>query len=1454
MNQKIIKLFLHIISFFLIAENACGITATYSPPTTTGAQNIIITTTWDDTLACQGSDATILFNIKRSGDVLASAYPLIFQGFTPITNGFSCQLIIPPAPTGVSPNGSFDPFAVTGNFGTNSCLGCANNLGVWNLPNPFPNLSSGFDMIVTVTLSECGSISYTPCFTSGGDDAITECVAFINFNVVPHAELADVATGPLCQGTIFTGTLPPPVCTAQQGFQCPNCIPCTACSGFTFTTAATACTACSGATGSCFCPCNLCSGYTGCPPCTSCVPCTGCTACAGYTGPCGPQPINFVVGGAVGGSVNLVDSTGGIFEFVPNNTFFGTASFAYNVQSIFNPIIFCPAVTGGLYEISYVQNPVASNPTITGCAGTGLAGTLVPFVTGGSGTYTFSQTGSNSCGSVTVNPDGSFTFTAPTGPATTCSFGYAAQDTTPPNCVGTGIVTVSINEIPVAVSATTETCSNQTVNGVVTATNGTPPYTFAIVATTSNGTLTPAANFASTGNFSYTPNLAFAGTDSFTFSVTDSNGCISDILGVESIIVNELPVAGSTGLNGCVNTTLTGNLASLVTGGTGTLIFTQSSNPSCGTVVVLADGTFAFTPSFGFTGNCCFNYNASKGGCAATGAAQVCINVQPGPIASDSMLNICPSGIATGNLNDNIISATPPISFILVSTFGGIMNSFNSVTGDYVFTPTISSGNAGFTFQVDDAFPCLSDTKTVTVVVRQNPTTVTGTLQACDNAVINGNLNPQVTGDTPFSFSGPISQAGGTTIINPNGTFSFNPNGGATGGSFTYEVSSVFGCTGSGTELIIINPAPIATGATNTGCAQTKLTGDLTSLVSGGTPPYINFQLASVPVNGAAMVSSTGVYMFTPNAGVTSGSFNYKVTDSNGCMDTATINISVNPGPTAMTGRFTGCSNGAQGCLIDLVSGIAPFTFTAPVGPVFNGTVLLTDVNNGCFIFFPTFPAPTQGSFNYQVTDSSVPACTSKPTQVFVNIVQGPQASPANFTGCENQPFSGSLAPFVTCGIPPFTFSLTGSVPSCASSIIITPDGEVIFVPTLNFTGPCTFEYCVDDSIPCESCSTVTVNVQPSPVATNSGPLTGCENNPLVGDLNNFMASGTPPFSFTGGNEINGTLALQFSGPFEFTPASIGFASFDYSAIDFNGCRSNTGTISVNAQESPTITGTSVLDTCQGTPVTGNVTAAASVGLLPLTFSVVAGSQVNGTASITPTSATTADFTFTPNVVNFTNPTVIGRVTIRVTASNGCFADLPVIINIHQRPIAGSTGFGNCAPIFTGSLTGLVSGGIPPYIFSQFNGFIPTGCGSVVINPNGSFVYTPNGTGPCTFFYQVAESSTGGCSSTGAVTITTSLPPVVTNLTTCACFNVPVSINLNTLTSGGVPPYTFALVGTPVGGTVFLNPITGIATFKPNPGFNGVGSFQFQAFDTFNTSCASNIGTVTIPVPCCPTN
>ena len=515
-----------------------------------------------------------------------------------------------------------------------------------------------------------------------------------------------------------------------------------------------------------------------------------------------------------------------------------------------------------------------------------------------------------------------------------------------------------------------------------------------------------------------------------------------------------------------------------------------------------------------------------------------------------------------------------------------------------------------------------------------------------------------------------------------------------------------------------------------------------------------------------------------------------------------------------------------------------------------NGTVILTNVNLGTFTFTPTVPPPAQGSFFYQVTDSNVPPCTSNPTQVIIDIEEGPQAMPATFTGCVNTPVTGSLVPFASGGLPPYMFFFTGALPPCALSVNIATDGDFTFVPATGFSGPCTFNYEVDDSTPCASDSTVTVDVEQGPIASNSGPFAACEFDAFSGNLNNFVTGGTPPYSFTGDNAINGTLDLSVTGPFTFTPASIGFASFDYSAFSAFGCHGNTATISFIAAESPVLVGPSPLNTCQRTPITSTVTATGSAGIQPFTFSIVA--TTNGTAVINSVIANTATFTFTPTVTVFPTPTVVGSVTIRASASNGCFDDFTVIINIHQNPIALSTGIGSCSPLFTGNLNNYVTGGVPPYIFAQVGTVNPPGCGSVVISPLGPFIFTAGGTGPCTFVYQVTENSVSHCTATGAITITTSIPPVAHNGSFCNCFNVPFTFNLNSLVTGGVPPYTFVIVGTPVGGTVFLNPITGIVTFRPFPGFTGIGSFQFQAFDSFNPPCGSNVATVTIQIPCCP--
>ena len=81
-----------------------------------------------------------------------------------------------------------------------------------------------------------------------------------------------------------------------------------------------------------------------------------------------------------------------------------------------------------------------------------------------------------------------------------------------------------------------------------------------------------------------------------------------------------------------------------------------------------------------------------------------------------------------------------------------------------------------------------------------------------------------------------------------------------------------------------------------------------------------------------------------------------------------------------------------------------------------------------------------------------------------------------------------------------------------------------------------------------------------------------------------------------------------------------------------------------------------------------------------------------------------------------------------------------------------STGVASCQPVVYGSLTGLVSGGTPPFTFLQTG---PVTCGRVTVNPNGTFVFTgPAGfTGPCTFEFEVIDNTPSHCFAPASFTI-----------------------------------------------------------------------------------------------------
>jgi hypothetical protein len=143
--------------------------------------------------------------------------------------------------------------------------------------------------------------------------------------------------------------------------------------------------------------------------------------------------------------------------------------------------------------------------------------------------------------------------------------------------------------------------------------------------------------------------------------------------------------------------------------------------------------------------------------------------------------------------------------------------------------------------------------------------------------------------------------------------------------------------------------------------------------------------------------------------------------------------------------------------------------------------------------------------------------------------------------------------------------------------------------------------------------------------------------------------------------------------------------------------------------------------------------------------------------------------------------------------------------------------------------------------------------GSVNLNENGSFSYTPNSgfSGVDSFTYTAND----GESNSNIATVTINVeprpntPPVADNDNYSTSFQSPITIDavsgvLNGDTDSDGNPLEAILVNSPNNGSVNLNE-NGSFSYTPNSGFSGVDSFTYTANDGESNS---NIATVTINV------
>jgi len=222
-------------------------------------------------------------------------------------------------------------------------------------------------------------------------------------------------------------------------------------------------------------------------------------------------------------------------------------------------------------------------------------------------------------GTLTLNADGSLTYTPNTGFSGTDSFTYYAHDGELDSPVATA--TLNINGQPIAANDSATTLQDvaveiEVLNNDTDDNNQLNPATVTVASAPTHGTTSVDSG---TGKITYTPDTGYLGADAFMYTVADTGGLVSAAATVSLDVTNANlpPVVTDDGYTGNQDTPLTiaapGVLSNDSDPNNDPLTAALATNPSNGTVTLNADGSLTYTPNAGFSGNESFTYVANDG-------------------------------------------------------------------------------------------------------------------------------------------------------------------------------------------------------------------------------------------------------------------------------------------------------------------------------------------------------------------------------------------------------------------------------------------------------------------------------------------------------------------------------------------------------------------------------------------------------------------------------------------------------------------------------------------------------------------------------------------------------------------------------------------------------------------------------------------------------------------------
>ncbi|EKQ69168.1 pre-peptidase C family protein [Leptolyngbyaceae cyanobacterium JSC-12] len=1116
--------------------------------------------------------------------------------------------------------------------------------------------------------------------------------------------------------------------------------------------------------------------------------------------------------------------------------------------------------------------------------------------------------------SFTLNPNGSFTYTPIANFSGSDTFTYRAVDALGGSSnTATVVINVSnVNDPPIAVDDSFITQEDQPItNGAVltndTDVDNTLPLSAQLISGPANAI---AFTFNPNGTFSYTPRENFSGSDRFTYVVVDALGAISNTATVSITVtpVNDAPLARNDGpfivrAGGTLSITAPGILSNDTDVDTPLANLTASlvTNPTNGILTLNPNGSFIYRPTGAFSGVDTFVYQVSDGALTSNLATvTISVGANNAPIANPESFTLPEDGsITLGNVLTN--DTDPDGNLPLTATLGIAPVNALSFTlnpnGTFTYQPRANfNGVDSFVYQAIDSLGGISNPATVTfniTAVNDAPIAVNDTLSLSPGTTLSvtapGILANDTDIDSPSLTAILVSTtAFGNLTLNPNGSFTYQPNPGFVGtDSFTYRANdgSLNSANTATVSLVVTtaaNIAPIANTDTFTTQEDTPLT--VGNVLANDTDPDNNLPLTAsivaAPTNALSFtLRPDGSFSYLPALNFNGiDTFTYIATDSiggNSSIATVTFNVTpVNDAPVAVNDNYTVASTtslniAAPGVLANDTDVDSPSLTATLVSTTSNGALSLSP--NGSFIYQPNAGFSGVDSFTYLAGDGSLNSANTATVNITVSTVvnSAPVANPDIFSGIEDTPLTvGNVLANDTD--PDNNIPLTASIvaaPANALSFTLRPDGSFSYLPALNFNGIDTFTYVAVDALGARSqTATVTFSVTPvndAPIANNNtfnvAPA-GTLNVTLPGVLANDTDVDGDPLTATLVTTPIGaaSFTLNPNGSFTYVP-QVGFLgndSFTYRASDgITVSNTATVTLSVTSNLPPTANPDTFSVQANGTLTVGNV----------LTNDTDADNNVPLTASVVAAPANALSFTLRPDgsfsyrpALNFTGTDTFTYIAVDSLGGSSTPATVTFSVTPANRaPIAAN----DTVTVRSDGASTITTPGIlvndtdpdgNPLTASLITNAVQ---GNVSLAPDGSFVYTPNAgaSGNDSFTYVASDGVANSVPAT--VTLRINAAPIAANDTYTALVGSTLSVGqlqgvLTNDTDANGDSLLASVVSGPTKGVLTLNP-NGAFTYTPNLGASGIDTFTYQALDGFASSTATvtlSLRTNTAPI------